>query len=1015
VTRNWILKRAVVIVGACLGLAWFGAMEAAEQPRGTEVDTSSPEEGLQLIKSDAESVIVELIVPSFQIDEAWLDGELYHLVSVPECGATDEVGKPQLPVRATLLGIPGAAEYSLQVLELEQETLAGRYNVYPVPQPVLERDAEGNPLQISYDPARDEATYSSDASYPAEVAAVGSSGFIRDQRVLQLRLYPFQYDPVSGELTYYQRIRVELRFAYPGGRAQLLGARPEDGSFQEVFRNALLNYDSARQWRTTPSAASFSQGPALGEGQPSYKVVVDEDGIYQLTYADLQGAGMNPGSIDPLDFELYNQGQEVAIQVADVGDDGHFDEEDYILFYGQQMTTTYTRENVYWLTTGISDGLRMAEKDGTLGASTVLTYFETTRHWEVDSSSLYKSWLPEPHDIPSEEEVDRWFGDYVRAPDRPARNFVLSLDQYAVSSPPYSGTLRGYLVGADTTPITYNHHAEVYLNGYLLHDALWSGQGAYEFQTSVSDSLLLAGNNTIKVKVLLTAPEVADLDVVYVNWFEIDYRRTYTTENDWLFFDGGEAGTWQYQVGGFSTDTIDVFDVTDPFSVTRIVSTTVEQPGTYTVEFQDSIGSEHHYLALAQSEYKSPVEIVEDDPSDLKSTSNGADYIIITHPDFHDAVLPLRDYRATQGLRVEVVDVVDIYDEFSYGIFNPRAIREFLDYAYHHWVAPAPSYVLLVGDGHYDFLNVKGYGEPNYVPPYLMYADLWQGETATDNRYVCVSGDDELADMYIGRLPARTVDQVTTMISKTLDYETDLPEGDWTREVLFVSDDPDDPDNPDSANHFWSLADDVADNHVPPAPLYVVDKAYYGIEPYETPSDMTYAIADAFGTGRLFVNYVGHAGPLLWGGGVPAHLPFLRSSDVDDLPSSDRTPVVMAMACMEGYFIFPNSTGSDSLSCVAERLIRVDGKGSVANWSPASFGTSSGQHYLHVGFYDAVFRGRVYELGPATALGKLNFYQHTGADHRELIDTYMIFGDPALKLPLEDTYYTFVPLSLKGY
>jgi hypothetical protein len=1013
VTRKWILKRTVVIVGACLSLAWFGATQAAERPQELAVDTSSPDEGLQLIESDAESVIVEMIAPSFQIDESWLDGELYHLVSVPGCGATDDVGKPQLPVWATLLGVPQAAEYSLHVIEVERETLPGRYNVYAVPRPVLERDAEGNPLQISYESARDETTYSSNTFYPTEVVEAGSSAFIRDQRVVRLRFFPFQYDPVSGELIHYGRIRVELRFAYPGGRAQLLGAWAEDDSFQEVFQNALLNYESARQWRTPPSAVRFSESPALGQGQPSYKVVVDEDGIYQLTYADLEGAGMDPGSIDPLDFELYNQGQEVAIQVADVGDDGQFNEEDYILFYGQQMTTTYTRENVYWLTTGISDGLRMAEKDGTLGASDVLTYFETTVHWEVDNPNQYKSFLPEPDDVPDEEEMDHWFANYVRPPSTPTRSFVVALDQLAMASPPYSGTLRGYLAGADTTPITYNHHAEVYLNGFLLHEALWPGQGAYEFQESVSDSLLLAGDNTIMVKGLFTPVGEATYDLIYVNWFEIDYRRTYTTENDLLFFDGDGAGTWHYQIGGFLTETVDVFDVTDPFSVTSIVSTTVEQTGTYTVGFQDSIAGEHHYLALAHSQYKSPLEIVEDSPSDLRNTSNGADYIIITHHDFSDAIQPLADHRATQGFRVEVVDVQDVYDEFSYGVFNPRAIRQFLAYAYDNWVAPAPSYVLLVGDGHYDYRDVKGYGEPNYIPPYLMYADLWLGEAATDNRYVCVSGDDELPDMHIGRLPARTVDQVTTMVSKTLDYETALPEGDWIQEVLFVADDPDDPENPDLPNHFWSLADDVADNHVPPPPLYVTDKVYYGIDPYDTGEEVTYAITDAFETGRLFVNYVGHASALVWGGYPPG--PFLRSSDADSLPSTDKNPVVMAMACMEGYFIYPNSPGSDSLSCMAESMVRADGRGSVANWSPASYGTSSGQHYIHVGFYDAVFRDHVYQLGVATDLGKLNLYQYAGGDYRELIDTYMVFGDPALNLPIEDTYYTFVPLVLRGF
>jgi hypothetical protein len=111
----------------------------------------------------------------------------------------------------------------------------------------------------------------------------------------------------------------------------------------------------------------------------------------------------------------------------------------------------------------------------------------------------------------------------------------------------------------------------------------------------------------------------------------------------------------------------------------------------------------------------------------------------------------------------------------------------------------------------------------------------------------------------------------------------------------------------------------------------------------------------------------------------------------------------------------PNEPGSDSLSCVAESLVRVQGKGSVANWSPTSEGLSGRQHYLHVGFYDAVFRDGVHQLGPATDLGKLYLFEHTGSDQRELIDTYVLFGDPALQMPIERTYMAFLPLGLKAY
>ena len=65
------------------------------------------------------------------------------------------------------------------------------------------------------------------------------------------------------------------------------------------------------------------------------------------------------------------------------------------------------------------------------------------------------------------------------------------------------------------------------------------------------------------------------------------------------------------------------------------------------------------------------------------------------------------------------VDIEDIYAEFSYGIFDPRAIRKFLQYAYHNWQQPAPTYVLLVGDATNDYQNCHQLEKKNIVPVYL--------------------------------------------------------------------------------------------------------------------------------------------------------------------------------------------------------------------------------------------------------------------------------------------------------
>ena len=160
------------------------------------------------------------------------------------------------------------------------------------------------------------------------------------------------------------------------------------------------------------------------------------------------------------------------------------------------------------------------------------------------------------------------------------------------------------------------------------------------------------------------------------------------------------------------------------------------------------------------------------------------------------------------------VDVQDVYDEFSYGRVDPEAIRSFLAYAYTSWngTGERPRYVLLVGDGHYDFTGVSGTTLPNLIPPYLINIDPWLGETAADNRYVSVDGPaDYMPDMAIGRIPATSPSDVTAVVNKIIAYETTAPAGAWQSRVVFVAD-----NNLDPAGDFHAFSDEVRLNWLPP-------------------------------------------------------------------------------------------------------------------------------------------------------------------------------------------------------
>ena len=284
------------------------------------------------------------------------------------------------------------------------------------------------------------------------------------------------------------------------------------------------------------------------------------------------------------------------------------------------------------------------------------------------------------------------------------------------------------------------HHTKLYINNNLVAENYWVSTGEYAFDVEFPMQYLSEGTNTIKVE----SPRDNGItsDITFTNWFEIDYWKTFYAEQDSLLFNSPATGSWLYQVQNFSQPEIELYDVTDPNAPALVTGYSV-QAGTngYTLSFQATNAATSRYLAGLSSTYARPAEIIRYYPAGLRSTANGADYLLITHTDFYTDVLPLAAQRSNQGLRVKVIDVQSIYDEFNSGIFDPKAIHDFLDYAYQNWQSPAPQYVLLVGDGNYDPRNYKAYNETVFIPPYLLPVDPCITETASDNRFVTVNGE----------------------------------------------------------------------------------------------------------------------------------------------------------------------------------------------------------------------------------------------------------------------------------
>src|SRR5262249_21974565 len=188
-------------------------------------------------------------------------------------------------------------------------------------------------------------------------------------------------------------------------------------------------------------------------------------------------------------------------------------------------------------------------------------------------------------------------------------------------------------------------------------------------------------------------------------------------------------------------------------------------------------------------------------PGDLRSAQQRADYLVVGPREFLPAAAPLLDLRTSQGLAAKAVAIEDVYEQFGYGEASPEALKSFLVHAYQRWQRPSPRYVLLLGDATYDPKDYLHTGIANRVPALMVKTSYVV--TASDPGYANVNGNALLPDLAIGRLPAGSLAEATTMIAKTLAFETTGQTFDGP--ALMVA------DNADIAGNFEADADDVAD------------------------------------------------------------------------------------------------------------------------------------------------------------------------------------------------------------
>lgn len=961
-----------------LSFGWrcFAAVLLALAPVLVPATSSVAREGettaFQLTASSSgdQSLTVSFNVFDFTVEPVHLDGQTLAVIHIPDTYQSADPGQPQVPVRGVWLGVPTVEAITVRMISVKSEMLSAiRLPIAP------QLTIEVNGLDVLDGAVVEETRSTREISqttngwFPPTPVDVATVGYLGDQAVAQILLHPVQVNLRTGEVRLNRHVEAQIWWSPTAEKSKPIISRSGE-AYEELLRQTLLNYDDLG--RGTSKANRSLPGPVLSEApraeitnSPGLKIGVDHDGVYQITYAQLVSAGINPRTIDPRTMKITSQGQQIPILVNGEND-GAFDQGDTIILYGQAMRGPYTVRNVYWLFAGGDAGLRMAARDGTpLDGTPSPSQFLRTLHAEEDTAY----WQA----MPGQSGEDRWYWGSRISPSTsglpPSRNYQVTLKNLSQSAP--SAVLRVHLKGYTSLA----HRTRIYLNGQLVDERSWSGQIPFTHFVSVPPALLHDGTNTVTVEAIDAG---AAVDQLLVNWIEIEHWKRYVAEDDELLFTSMAAGRQQFAVTGLNNPDMLVLDVTNrdaPVQVTGFAS--VISNGSHIVRFDDTAHDGTHYLVVAAPRYRTPASFELDQPTSWRSGANGADYIIITHESFYNSALSLAQHRQIQGLRTAVVKIGDVYDEFSGGVFTPHAIRDLLQYAYENWAAPAPAFVVLLGDSSQDYKDNLHNGTVTYVPSMNIESDLF-GEVSSDNRFVSVSGDDVLPDMFVGRLVAQSSTEAAVMVQNLIRYDQAPPAPAWNTQVLLVADDDD--------IEFRNLAEQLA-NALPAD--YSRHRVYVADYP---PGNPRTDIVNHINSGVVLATYIGHGEHSSWGIWNNGQQRILEMSDVAALTNVDKLPFVVVGNCLNGFFAGPRSNPA-----MAEGFQRLDRAGAVAAWAPSGLGYATGHAVLLRELYRAIFTRYQLALGRSTTTAKLTTYAQ-GSLWAELVETYILFGDPATRL-----------------
>ncbi|MEZ5332100.1 MAG: C25 family cysteine peptidase [Thermoanaerobaculia bacterium] len=742
----------------------------------------------------------------------------------------------------------------------------------------------------------------------------------------------------------------------PGDRMELLLIEEGTRGNRRVYGPFATTVTEDPSWNTPAESHGERRHPA---SRPTRKPPVElaapapPDGISRVAKIGVLEEGLYRVEADEIAAVVELDGAEVRLRLAthqarvEAGGRavGWLAEEDgsALYFFGEPADDPYSPANVYWL--DLESTSKVEEVSGLAPSPVPGGWFPSRAHTEENGFATTNLAL--------DPDEDFWFWTVLVAG---AAERILPFD-VTDPAPPGAGASRLELdLYAPPAPgASEAHQVSVRINDLPVGSSTWSGWGWQHLDFVFPDSVLQDGENQLTLSSDL--PQGATLSFSYVDGFSVTYPRRLEAAGGALLVT--EPVNEVVTVEGLTSDTPWVVEASADGSLARVVDLTIAGRGPWSASWVPRHSANRFWAGDPSTAALSPAWIIPDAPSRWQDGRNSADLLVVSTPPLLAALEPLLARRESEGLLVARVDIQDVYDETNGGLASPRALQEFLRRVAERWALP-PRYVLLGGAGNFDYKDHLGSGG-NLLPPLLARTD--DGLFSTDMELGDVTGDG-IPDLVVGRIPARTPEEMTAYVDKVLLSETAA--GSWAGERLLVA------DARDGTADFGADSQALAGTVPGPPPTLLLRDAL-------PLSELRDELIARLQSGIGLLHYLGHGG--IGQLGVQA---ILSTADVPTLTNAPYLPVVLAPTCVANRYELPTTMS------LGEALVLQPGGGASAVLSASGLSQHGAALRLSQRWLERPWPVPGERLGDRV----LSTLREAGG-----LRTYTLLGDPTLHLP----------------